>query len=250
MSDEKYVLSTVKSALAVLNLYFDHEELSATDVASLMGINRSTAFRFMVTLESVGFLQKTSGNKFRLGIRIFTLGQLTQSRMDIVANIHPFLVSVSEVTGETTNLSVWESATQVVVIDKSLSRARLKMDTILGIRHYAHHTAGGKAILASESDAFINNYLKNAEFPAMTPSSITTAKQLLLEIDQIRENGYAMEQEETEVGLSCIGVPLKDFSGRAYAAISTSGPTTRLLQNKALIIEVLKETAAKIQKHS
>lgn len=245
-NNEKYILSSVSNALSILNLFYTNKELSVADAASYLHLNRSSVFRFFVTLESMGFLAKGKNNKYCLGIRIFSLGQVAHSRLDIVKHIHPYLVQLSECTGETANLVTWEGSTNVVYIDKSLSNAQLKMDTVLGSRRYAHMTAGGRTLLAFKSDSFISDYIKAVDFLPQTPNSITDVKRLLKEIDNIRLNGYAFENEESEMGLACFAVPLGNASGQVYAAISTSGPSTRMIRNKEHILAEMNEKAAVI----
>ena len=91
MSDNpntKYILHSVASALSVLDLFFTYEELSPTDAAKCLGINRSTAFRFLVTLEQSGYITKTSDSRYRLSVKISTLGQIAHNRMALINLIH------------------------------------------------------------------------------------------------------------------------------------------------------------------
>ena len=87
--DKRYILSSVDHALSILNLFFDYEELSVSDVAKLVGISRSTAFRFMVTLENRGFVSKTDYSRYRLGLNLFSLGMLAYNRMELISLLHP-----------------------------------------------------------------------------------------------------------------------------------------------------------------
>ena len=181
----RYIVGSVDSALSILNLFFDHEELSVSEVGKLTGMSRSTAFRFMVTLENRGFVTKTDYGKYRLGLNLFSLGMLAYNS--------------------------W-----------------LKMKTALGYSQYAHCTATGKAILAYQPDHVLTQYLRRTTFVRNTPTSIPDAKALLEILEDVRRKGYACDNEEAEYGLTCYGMPLLDGTGRAYAAISISGPTTRM----------------------
>lgn len=245
-TSDKYILSSLDNALTVLNLFVVNEELSPSEISKLTEINRSTVFRFLVTLENRGYLTREENGKYRLGIKLFTLGQLFYSRMELASQIHPYLQKITEKTGETSHLVIMDNATQVTFIDKAVGSLWLKLDMPLGFREYAHHTGTGKAILAFQSEQFINQYIRSAEFTCRTSSSISDAKELLLRLDSIRETGYACDNEECEIGLTCYAVPLIDASGRAIAAISSSGPTTRMVSRKEIHIDELKYAADKI----
>jgi IclR family KDG regulon transcriptional repressor len=244
--NERYILSSVDSALNILNLFFEHEELSATDVAKLIGTSRSTAFRFMVTLDAKGFVTKTESGKYRLGLNLFSLGMLAYNRMEMISAVHPYLVELSKATNETSHLVVMADQVHVMFIDHVLGSSNLKMDTPIGYREIAHCTATGKAILAFESDQQINQYIRHTTFPANTESSIRDAKQLLEVLDKVKAECISYDNEEAEIGLTCIAKPLLDSMDRAYAAISVSGPTTRMLRNKKEYVALLDKTVRRI----
>ena len=88
--NERYVLHSVSTAFSILDLFFEREELSPAEVARCMNINRSTAFRFLVTMEQSGYLIKTNNAKYRLGVKISSLGQVAHNRMELISLIHPF----------------------------------------------------------------------------------------------------------------------------------------------------------------
>ena len=243
--DKRYILSSVDHALSILNLFFDYEELSVSDVAKLVGISRSTAFRFIVTLENRGFVSKTDYSRYRLGLNLFSLGMLAYNRMELISLLHPRLTILAEESGETCHLSILEDGVHVTFIDQALGSSHLKMDTTPGYRQVAHCTATGKAILAFQSVQVINQYLRKISFEPATPNSIQDAQQLLKILDEVKQTGYASDNEEAELGLTCYARPLLDATGRSYAAISISGPTTRMERRKehylARLMDIIQE---------
>jgi DNA-binding IclR family transcriptional regulator len=243
--NEKYILSSVDNALTVLNLFFVHEELTATEIAKILGTNRSSIFRFLVTLENRGYLTKDEHSRYRLGIKLFTLGQLAKSRMELNRLIHPYLEELSEKTGETAHLVILEGYTAVFT-DKVVGNAALKMDTPLGVSYTAHVTGGGKAILAYSDDAFVEDYKQEATYERLTANSIADSAELEKALQNVRVNGYATDEEEAEIGLTCIAVPVIDEQGKAIAAISVSGPTTRILAAKDKTVPLMKQLSARI----
>ena len=245
---KKYILSSVDNVLNLLNLFFDYEELTVNDMARLLSISRSTAFRFAVTLENKGFLAKTDHASYRLGLNLFSLGMLAYNRMELVSVIHPHLQNLAEESGETCHLAMLDDAVHVMFIDRALGTNQLKMETALGYRQYAHLTATGKAILAYQSEQTVNQYLKQAGFPQLTQHSLPHAAALLQVLDAIRQAGDACDDEEAEDGLTCYAVPLLDVTGRSYGAVSISGPTTRMKKNKESHIQRLQTLVASVSK--
>lgn len=247
-TDSRYILSSVDSALSILNLFLDEEELSANEIAKRIGVSRSTAFRFMVTLENRGFVTKTANGKYRLGLNMFSLGMIAYNRMELVSLVHPYLTEMAESSGETCHASILDDGVHVMFIDRVLGSSFLKMDTAIGFRLYAHCTATGKAILAFQPEQTISQYMRRADFEPVTQQSIRSAQNLQRILDNIRRDGFACDNEEAEPGLTCYAMPLLDSRGHAYAAISISGPTTRMEANKARHVQRLSEAVAKISR--
>ena len=190
---KKYILNSVDNALPLFNLFFDYEELTVNDIAKLLSNSRSTAFRFAITLENWGFLTKTDHATYRLGLNMFSLGMLAYNRMELVSLVHPHLQQLAEIFGETCHLAILDDA--VHVIDRALGTNQLKMETAMGFREYAHMTATGKAILAYQSAQVVNDYLKKTEFKQLTIHSVKDAAELLNLLDDVREQGYACDNE-------------------------------------------------------
>lgn len=241
-TSQKYILSSLDNALSILNLFFEKDEMSVSDIAARMGINRSTAFRMLVTLERRGFLTKKENAKYRLGGKVFSLGQVAYSRMELIPLVHPYLEALTEKTRETSHLVIMDDANHIIFVDKVIGTRSLKMDTPMGLRLSAHATAAGKSILAHKPHEFIEQYIETADFTAHTSKSIKDGKALLAELESIKEQGYSVDDEETEIGLTCYGVPILDASSNPIAAISSSGPTSRMIVNRDQYIKVLHDS--------
>lgn len=244
--NDKYVLQSVETALSILDLFIDHEELAASDVAKLLDMNRSKAFRFLVTLENCGYITRTENTKYRLSAKVSTLGQIAQSRQELIGLIHPHIANITEITGESTHVSIMKDSIHSAFIDKCVGSRWLTMDITIGHTQFAHASAGGKAMLAYETDQFVNSYLKTVTFQKYTDYSITDAKGLLTELDEIRRVGYSADREQIDIGLTCLAVPIMT-SGRPIAAISISGPTTRIVSQEKQFVEMLKDAKKKIE---
>ena len=173
---------------------------------------------------------------------------IAYNRMELVSFVHPYLTEMAEKSGGTCHASILDDGVHVMFIDRVLGTSFLKMDTAIGFRFYAHCTATGKAILAFQSEQAVNQYIRRAEFKPVTAQSIKDAQSLLRTLDEIRSKGYACDNEEAELGLTCYAMPLLDSSGHAYAAISISGPTTRMEANCDRHLNLLSSAVSKISR--
>lgn len=242
----QYILSSLDHALDVLNLFFDREELTAAQAAKELGVSRTAAFRMLYTLEAKGYLTRTEEGGYRLGIKLFSLGALAQTRMVLAGLVRPELSRLADETGETAHLATMDGPYHIVFVDKALGRLNLKMDTVLGDRRWAHQTATGKMLLSQKRPEQWEQYAAAARFERPTPNSISTPEQLYNELELTRERGWAIDNEESEEGLTCFAVALTDSSGAAIAAISCSGPSTRMERNRERTLAALRGASSRL----
>lgn len=242
----QYILSSLDHALDVLGLYFEYEELTAAKAAKALGVSRTAAFRILYTLEAKGYLTRTEEGGYRLGIKLFSLGALAQTRMVLAGLVRPELSRLADETGETAHLATMDGPYHIVFVDKALGRLNLKMDTVLGDRRWAHQTATGKMLLSQKRPEQWEQYAAAARFERPTPNSISTPEQLYNELELTRERGWAIDNEESEEGLTCFAVALTDSSGAAIAAISCSGPSTRMERNRERTLAALRGASSRL----
>ena len=242
----QYILSSLDHALDALGLYFEYEELSAAKAAKALGVSRTAAFRILYTLEAKGYLTRTEEGGYRLGIKLFSLGALAQTRMVLAGLVRPELSRLADETGETAHLATMDGPYHIVFVDKALGRLNLKMDTVLGDRRWAHQTATGKMLLSQKRPEQWEQYAAAAHFERPTLNSIGTPEQLYNELRLTRERGWAIDNEESEEGLTCFAVALTDASGAAIAAISCSGPSTRMERNRERTLAALRGASSRL----
>ena len=243
-ANEKYLLQSVEKAGQVLELFYEHSELGASEVAAAIHTTRGTAFRFLVTLEHMGYLIRTDKAKYRLGLKIYTLGQIAYSRFDLINIAHPILEQLMEETGESSFLAISDGLSNVIYVDRVVCRSTLRIEIPAGGKFAAHCTAVGKAILAFQSDAFIEQYLMQADYTPLTDMSITSPEMLTKELAMIKKSGFSQDNQESEMGLSCYGAPVLDNSGYAVAGISICGPLSRMNYRAEEKIGAVKQAAA------
>lgn len=248
VNTSNYILSSVDNALQILDLLSTNYELSATEVGRRLNIAKSTAFRLLTTLESRGYVKKSTNNKYRLGMKFTYMGSIVLGRMEIIKYAHPFLEKLTKETNETTHLVILEEDNNVRFVDKVTSPSTIRMESFVGLKLPAYCTATGKVLLAYKDEDEIEEYLKTTNFVQYTQYTVKNAEELREILMQIRKNGYGVDANESEIGLTCYAAPILDPSGKAIAAISVSGPSERMYINRQKLISSTKSTASEISK--
>jgi DNA-binding IclR family transcriptional regulator len=198
-----------------------------SNISRELGLSKSTIHSLITTLEKLGYVyQDQVSGKYALGLKLFELGQVVHANMDLRTIAMPHLRSLAEKYQETAHLAVLSKG-EVVYIDKVDSPRSIRIISQVGGRNPAHCTGVGKVLLAGlqgeEQVRMISGKLRR-----FTPNTITDPDKLELHLEQVRLNGYAQDQEEIEIGLSCVAAPIKNHRGAVIAAISVSGPTNRI----------------------
>jgi IclR family KDG regulon transcriptional repressor len=245
----KYEVRSVKRALTLLRTFLAHEgELSAAEMSKETGLDPSTVFRLLLTLEAQGFVEvnHTTG-KYRPGVTLLELGSRFLKNNDIRSRAIGHLERLRDEFGETVHLTVL-NGNEVVYLEKLAGLHPIGfMSSRVGDRNPAHCTGVGKALLAFIPDDELTACYPDGRLTRYTDTTITELEALRLELKKVRDRGYATDQEEHEPGVKCVAVPVFDHKGIA-AAISVSGPTNRVdhhLANSDLI-EKLQVAAAEI----
>src|SRR4051812_300972 len=200
----RYTVDAAAKALELLSVFsFREPRLSLAELASRTGIPRATAFRLLSTLEQSGFLDKVHG-AYQLGIKCFVLGNIVAGGLDLRETARPHLAALGETTGETTQIAILDHW-QVVYLERILSsRSVGYMRSRAGAILPAYCTGLGKTLLAYKPEAEVRAWAATQKFAALTPNTITSAKRLLKELNAIREQGYGLDDQEREKGVSCI----------------------------------------------
>jgi IclR family KDG regulon transcriptional repressor len=229
MAHQSRKIGSVQRAIDILNL-FDHQipELGTTEIARALGLHKSTTASLVSTLAANGFLnQNPETRKYRLGLRLVERAFAMLDQVEIRQIAYPCLQGLRDQWNETVNLAILDSA-DVVYIERMLGTKALGMRSEVGRRAPAHSTALGKALLSCFPIADVKAFVAAHGLPVATPKTITDPDKFYGELDQVREQGYAVDDEENEIGGRCIAVSIFDHTGKAIAAVSISAPTARL----------------------
>jgi DNA-binding IclR family transcriptional regulator len=220
-------IHSLEKGIRVLELLADKQELTVTNVAKALGINRASSHRFLATLRELGYVRKNEDSRYQLTFKILELGMKFANRFEVRRVARPFMQDLSEKFNETVNLGFWDGEI-VVHLDRVESREILRMELGLGSRAPAYCTGLGKAVLAHLPRDERESFLERIKPVRYTPNTITERKKLLQELNAVREKGYAIDNEELAVGLRCVAAPVFDYTGLPRYAISIAGPESRM----------------------
>jgi len=245
MSSKLQKIKSIEKVLNLLELLSDSNELRLTDISKNLNIGFTTVYRMLVTLKCHGYIiQNKKTLKYRLGHKLFILGNKVQNTFDLLNIVVPFMQDLSKKTNEGINFSILEDR-ETVCLSKIESPETLRTDIKIGTKIPAHCTAVGKAILAflPEEQFTILYGNENDRLNTPTKNSISSVIELKECLKKIRKNRYAIDKEEYQIGINCLGVPILNAKGIPVAGISVTGPSSRFtlsninkLKNTLMII--------------
>jgi IclR family KDG regulon transcriptional repressor len=203
-------------------------ELGVSDVSRALGLKKATTHRLLASLLRRGIVaQNATTRRYRLGMKLWELGQLATSQVDWGERVKPFLQELTDVSGETTHLAVLNDG-QVLYVEKVESSRSLRMPSQVGRRLPVHCTGVGKALVAFLPEEVLAGLLSRRGMPAFTSNTITDLERLREELALVRRRGYSVDDQEIEEGLVCVAAPVRDHTGHVVAATSIAGPSSRL----------------------
>ena len=223
-----------------------HQPASLKQLAAATGLHSSTAHRILGVMVQSGFADRIEPGTYRLGTRFLELGSIVRSRISVRDIALPFMRSLAQATGETVNLSIRQGDDIVYVERTTENRSMMRVVQLVGARAPLHITAAGKLFLSQEPGEGLKEYAGRTGLASHTPHSLKSLAALTRDLAGVRERGYALDQEEAEIGVRCIAAGVRDDSGQLAAALSVSAPADR--QKPALWIPLACESAARISR--
>ncbi|GAB3972925.1 allantoin degradation transcriptional regulator AllR [Actinoallomurus acanthiterrae] len=217
-------------------------EVTLSQLSESSGLPLPTIHRLSRTLVNLGYVRQGTSRRYALGPRLIRLGE-TSSRL-LGTWARPYLAHLVDDIGETANMAMLDGD-EVVYVAQAPSKHSMRMFTEVGRRVLPHCTAVGKALLAQLPEDQVTDRLMRTGMPAHTEHTITKPVVLLRQLRQIRELGYAVDNNEQEIGVRCIAVPVP--GGPTMTAISISGPSVRVTEARySEIVPVLKAIAEEL----
>lgn len=246
-------INSVDRALEILiTIYENGREMGISELSEQLGIYKSTVFRTLKTLEDRGFLRQNPVTKgYWFGMKLYAIGLTIGEKMHLQDIIAPHSSRLFKECKEIVNASVLEDTGgdfhKSIIVYKETGDGRiLSTNQPLGSSSFCYCSAVGKCLLAFTRDIDLSIY-KRESMESFTKNTLVDRDQFFQELEQVRSQGYALDKEEREIGLTCIGAPILDREGNAVAAISLSGPTARMAdENMDMRIHKLLQTAKDI----
>jgi len=241
------VQSVDRALLIIETLAEDDEGYRLSDLAVRTGLSTSTAHRLLTTLEKRRFVQfDRDGSKWHVGAQSFVVGSTFVRRRNFATQAMPYLRKLRDQTRETANLAVVDDES-IIVLTRMESREIMRSLTKVGGRVAMVASGVGKAVLATYSDDDVNAIIRRQGMPRLTEKSIVRPGALFRELETIRRQGYAVDDEEARIGLRCVAAVVYSDSSEPLAAISVSGMTSRVTAARLPALgQTVREVAAEL----
>jgi IclR family KDG regulon transcriptional repressor len=250
--ERENMVKSVSRALDIIEIVSSEKDgLGVTEIAKQMDINKSSVYRILSTLVQYGYMeQDEETSRYKLGYKFLEMSSKLLESIDLRKEARPFLQELEKETNEVIHLVVYDQG-EVIYIEKLEGTETLRMHSKVGKRAPMHCTAVGKAILAHLPSNVVLDILERKGMPRHTDKTITDQDEFLKELSQVRQKGYALDLEENEYGIRCIAVPIFDHVGKVIAAVSVSGPTIRMTderieQLQARMLQIGKQISARL----
>lgn len=250
-SAEEGSSTAVERAVAILEAVAARPGgMTNAEISSRLGIPKSSASYILRTLEHSGYLRRNlATGKYRLGLKVLSFSRVVLAELDIRELALPVLRSLVERTQLTAHLAVLDHG-EAVYIERVDAPGFIKMDTWVGRRMSVHSTSVGKALVAHLPKTEVEAILRQRGLPKRTPRTITVPSRYLRELNRVRAQGYAVDDEENSPGVRCVAAPIFDRLGKVQASVGVSGTTGQVDDsNLPRFAELVKEAARRISRH-
>ena len=240
--------TAVERALNILEAAAHRREgLTNSEISRKLGIPKSSASYILRTLDRRGYLRRDGETgRYRLGLKILSLGGDVRANLDLAQIALPFMQALQERIHLTVHLAVLDQG-EAVYIEKVEAPGFFKVNTWVGRRMYLHSTSVGKCLVAWLPKPEVESLLHQQGLKKRTPKTITSLAKLVAELEFVRAQGHAVDDEENSLGARCVAVPISGANGVAIAALGVSGTLTQMEEaNLPRILEALKETARRV----
>ncbi len=242
-------IGTINHALDIIESFSpETPELGVTDLSAKLGLSKNNVFRLLATLESKGYIEQNhSTEEYRLDSKILEVGQVFLNRLGLLKVAHPLLEEMVKACDEAAYIALLRDG-DVVYLDLVQTSHPLRLRSRVGWRLPAYCTAVGKAQLAFESRDRIDEILSKKKLKRFTPNTLVNKQDIVRHLKEVADKGIALDLEEWELDVRCVGAPVRDYTGRVIASICISAPAIRMslerIENE--IIPLVRLTAKKI----
>jgi len=224
-----YNVRAVERALQILECFDDeHPEMGVSEIAQAVDLHKATTHRIVTTLLNFGYLERAlDGQRYRLGLRLTELGYKAIRRLDLRREALWYMNQLSQKWGETCDLSIFDQG-DVFYIEMVPGSHALTITAAVGQRLPVHCTASGKLFLAYLPSQVLEDILSKP-LKTYTKNTLSSAEDLRQQLNLVRQQGYAFDDEEFETGIRAVACPIFDRTGKIIAAISIPSPASRMM---------------------
>ncbi len=251
MPDLNYRIRALDRALNVLEAFTsEHPELDLDAICERTQLPKSTVFKILAVLQARGYVEKSQANgKYRIGFQAYEVGNRYLAGLTVFEVVHPVLKELAaRFPTSSAHLAVLSpTETRIVYLDIVSLNIYLSLVPV-GSHYPAHSTALGKCLLASLPEPELERRLAQISMPRLTPNTVTDLATLREQLEQIRQQGYSIDDEETSLGYLCVAFPVLDRRGVTIAAISTSHVKELMHDDLATVIAEMRHAASKINR--
>ncbi len=216
-------IQSLARGLKILDLLGQSSEgISITELSEHLAVDKGSASRLVATLTRYGYVEKDEiTHRYHVGSRVVSLSRSVLTRLPLREAAKPYLRQMMEISGECSHIGIAAQG-KVLYIDQVESPVSLRVNAQVGTLSPLHCTALGKVLLA------FSDIPLPVEMPSFTDKTITDPIKLRQHLERVQQQGYAVDDEEFDIGVRCIAVPVFDFRGKAVGAIGVSGPAVRM----------------------
>jgi DNA-binding IclR family transcriptional regulator len=245
LNRSSYWVPMLASAIGILEVFYDSEsDLTLHQISAKAKVGKTSAFRILFTLDQLGYVEKDpASGKYHLGLRIIAAARKTLAGGNLVQIARPHLKRLREEFDETTNLAVLRKD-EITYLEIFESPHSFRMTDTVGSRIPWHSTALGKSIAAFLPEERVKKVLKHSPMRRLTPHTITSLREYLKVLAKVRNRGYSLDLEESELGATCVASPIFDVDNDVIGALSLSGPSPRIQEKQNKIASSLKVISA------
>lgn len=239
MDKPKYPVQTVIKAIEIIEILAKDSTsrgIGISDLSRRLGLGKSTIHRILETLMYYRYIDKNEEtNKYRLGWGLYTAGQMVPKQNQLYNMDPTLLIDLSRIVRETVNVGVMRGGEVVIISKIEGSQENLQVNLQAGEHEALHATGLGKVLLSELPEEQVQDMLDSVrgKLKKYTHNTIDTIDEYLAELEKVKKQGYAVDNEEFCIGLYCLAMPLRDYTGKVIAALSVSTPYARITETKS-----------------
>ncbi|MGI6069387.1 MAG: IclR family transcriptional regulator [Blautia sp.] len=245
--EEKNPIQVSDRLFLVLETLAEEGPTALMDLSRMLNLHKSTVHRLLLSLSYLGYVsQDGETGKYQLTFKLCELSNKILSRLDILDVIRPYLKKLAAATGETVHFVQLDGTEAVYIYKEESLQNSVRMVSKVGSRIPLYCSGVGKAMAADMSKEQLHTLWEQSPVHALTEHTITSYEDFMQTIQEVRKNGFALDDEENEIGVRCVAVSLPDYRGRAKYAFSISAPVSRMTDARTkelaqMLLEIKKD---------